>query len=249
MPAKTIALPNIRQTFIPDKGKMIGEIDLSGADARVVAWEADDTDLKAIFNQGLKIHVENCRAMWGEAIMGPDGKREPYYTETKRAVHLTNYGGSAYAIQMVNGWSRAKCEEFQDRWFTLHPPLLAWHDRVQDDLNRSRTVRNKFGFHRVYFDRLDGVLKEALAWVPQSTVAITINHIMHRLDDVPWIDVLFQVHDSVVFQFPIHRESAMLSPSMREMCEIPVPYDDPLIIPPDIKISPDNWGDCKEVKW
>lgn len=247
MPAKTIALPNLRKVFIPDLGHMIAEIDLAGADARVVAWEAEDEDLKRIFNSGAKIHVENCKAMWGETIMGPTGKREPYYTETKRAVHLTNYGGSPYAIQMVNGWSRSQCEKFQERWFTLHPPILEWQARVERDLAASGTVYNKFGFRRVYFDRLDGLLKEALAWVPQSTVAITINHIMHRLDAVPWIEVLFQVHDSVVFQFPFHKEDQLLS--MRQEFEIPIPYSDPLIIPPDIKMSPHNWGDCKEVKW
>ena len=247
MPARTIALPNLRTCFVPDRGYVFGEIDLSGADARVVAWEADDTDLKDIFNRGLKIHVENARVLWGRDTMGPDGKREPYYTETKSAVHATNYGGSIYALQQSLGWSRAKCEQFQTRWFQLHPPILAWHERVQHALDVSRTVSNKFGFRRVYFDRPGDLLKEALAWVPQSTVAITINHIMHRLDSIPWIDILFQVHDSVVFQFPTYREDKLLS--MRQMCEVEIPYSDPLIIPPDLKISPISWGDCKETPW
>ena len=46
MVAQSIPLPNIRKIFIPDPVYILIDSDLAGADAQVVAWEADDEDLK-----------------------------------------------------------------------------------------------------------------------------------------------------------------------------------------------------------
>ena len=59
MVAQTIALPNVRKIFIPDPGYLIGEVDLSGAEAQVVAWAAGDEDLKKAFRAGINVHIKN----------------------------------------------------------------------------------------------------------------------------------------------------------------------------------------------
>ena len=53
MVAQNIILPNIRKFIVPDPGYLIVDADLSGADAQVVAWEADDADLKEAFRDGV----------------------------------------------------------------------------------------------------------------------------------------------------------------------------------------------------
>ena len=57
------------------------------------------------------------------------------------------------------------------------------------------------------------------------------------------VHVLLQVHDSLAGQIPTHRLEALL-PRMKELARIVVPYEDPLIIPTGIKLSPVSWGDC-----
>jgi hypothetical protein len=47
-------LPNVRRLFKPDPGFTLIDIDLSGADAAVVAWEANDQELKDAFMSGMK---------------------------------------------------------------------------------------------------------------------------------------------------------------------------------------------------
>lgn len=59
-------LPNIRKIFIPDPGYVVFDCDLAGADAQVVAWEADDEDLKRAFRAKLDVHAHNATAMWGD---------------------------------------------------------------------------------------------------------------------------------------------------------------------------------------
>lgn len=60
-----LVLPNVRKLFIPDPGYTIYEADLRGADAMVVAWEADDEDLKDAFRRGLDVHAKNAEDMLG----------------------------------------------------------------------------------------------------------------------------------------------------------------------------------------
>lgn len=245
MVAKTIALPNIRKLFTPDPGYMIGDADLAGADAQVVAWEANDEKLKAAFRAGLKIHAVNAKDMFGAAA-GPDGKKEPYYLMAKKGVHLTNYGGSAKTCALALGISIREAEIFQQRWLIeKHPEIGDWHKRIEHQLQTTRQVSNKFGARRRYMERIEGLLPEALAWIPQSTVAITINKGWYNIEEnLPQVQILFQVHDSLVFQYPKSEHPHILEEIHKQMA-IPIPYDDPLIIPVSIKTSERSWGDCE----
>ena len=138
--SKTTTMPNIRQMFVPDDGYTIFDCDLSGADAQVVAYEAEDMDLIEAFRKGLNVHSKNAEDLWGtsftslagDAKHGPKGKRRK---ECKQGVHATNYGGSARALAKVLGWTVREAESFQRRWFSLHPGIKAnFHGRIERDL-------------------------------------------------------------------------------------------------------------------
>jgi DNA polymerase I-like protein with 3'-5' exonuclease and polymerase domains/uracil-DNA glycosylase len=245
----TLEMPNMRSLFIPDETMEIAEVDLAGADAQVVAWECDDEMLKAAFRAGEKIHAVNAKALFG-GNAGPDGKKEPYYTWAKQGVHLTNYLGRAGTLAKTIGVTTREAELFQKRWFDIHPNIPKWHARIEAAIRTDKTVRNKFGFRRVYFERADAILSEAVAWIPQSTVAITINYAFIKLMEakgVP-VEVLMQVHDSLVFQYPARLRDEVLQ-AIHPLLLTPVPYPDPLIIQLSLKVSTKSWGDCKTLKW
>lgn len=158
----------------------------------------------------------------------------------------TNYGGSARTMAAAAACTVHQAELLQARWFAAHPGIKAWHRRVEMALQTSRTVTNKFGYRRVYFDRIEGLLPEALAWIPQSTVALYINRIWDKwVTNVPEIQILLQVHDSLVFQLPTYKFERMI-PTLREFASsVVIPYDDPLVIPIGFNYSTKSWGDCK----
>jgi DNA polymerase I-like protein with 3'-5' exonuclease and polymerase domains len=94
-------------------------------------------------------------------------------------------------------------------------------------------------------DRVEALLPEALAWIPQSTVAITINKgWLNLVRTMPQVKILLQVHDSLVFQYPISEHPHILD-EIKKQLAIVIPYDDPLIIPVAIKTSTVSWGDCE----
>lgn len=243
MVAKTIDLPNVKRIFIPDPGYVICDSDLEQADAQVVAWEADDEELKQIFRDpALDLHTENAKTIFGHS-------RGRNRQSAKVGVHATNYGASARTVARALGITVHQAERFQNTWFAAHPKISEWHDSVSYSLQTTRSVRNKFGYWRYYFDRIEHLLPEALAWIPQSTVALVINRGWDNLaTNIPEVEVLLQVHDSLVYQVPKAR-FPFLKPKIRECLEIEVPYDDPLVIPIGLKSSEVSWGDCSETSW
>lgn len=249
-----IVLPNIRKFFKPDPGHILFDVDLAGADAQIVAWEANDEPLKKAFREhaagvGPKVHCVNSKAIFG-AKAGADGTTDPYYSRAKAGVHLTNYGGKAKTCAAALSISVREAENFQAEWFRLHPAIKEWHHTVENNLRTKRAVTNPFGFTRTYFDRIDDqLLGQALAWVPQSAVAIIIDTAYNRITaNLPEIDILLQVHDSLVGQCPIP-----LWPSLRyevyKALQVIVPYDDPLIVPTGLATSTVSWGDVKKEAW
>lgn len=264
--------PNIRKTYVPDRGYTIGEVDQAGADAQVLAYDADDPILKQIFRENRKLHVENGRMMYGAHMMGSDGKREPYYTRVKTGCHATNYGAKAPKLSAALSITIHEADRFQRRWFEMHPWILEWQKVTLAKLQTAHQVVNRFGFRRQYFDRIESILPEALAWVPQSTVAINTDIAFANTEKAILLDstiadraslpgrafvqrelarlgfeILLQVHDSLVFQFPTANQAAIL-PLLRRALTITVPYDDPLQIPWGLKLSRHDWGSAEEDK-
>ena len=94
MVATTVELPNVRKLFVPDPGYLIGEVDLVGSEAQIIAWDAGDEDLKAAFRAGLNVHLKNARDVFPERVKGfsdaaikaTDVAGGPYYI-CKRCVH------------------------------------------------------------------------------------------------------------------------------------------------------------------
>jgi DNA polymerase I-like protein with 3'-5' exonuclease and polymerase domains len=224
-----LSLPNIRKIFRPDLGYTFFDMDLDRADLQVVVWEADDQELKAMLREGIDIHTENSKLLQCSRQMA------------KTWVHGTNYGGSPRTMAINCGITIKEAEKMQTRWFQAHPGIQSWQRRTEAQLHTKRYVENKYGYRRFYFDRVDGLLPEALAWIPQSTVAITINKVWHRIyNNLPEVQVLLQVHDSLAGQFPRGYDTQKLLDQSR----IVIPYEDPLIIPVGIKTSDVSWGDC-----
>lgn len=241
-------LPPIRNLFIPDEGYEIGEADLSGADAMVVAEESDDDILREIMAKRLKLAAENAKMIYGSAA-GPDGKKEPYYTKAKAGAHAANYGAQNRTIARVLGETVHEADKFLKRWFGIHPNIKKWQQRVENELQIKRMVSNAFGYRRIYFDRIEELLGQALAWIPQSTVACIINRALVAIDaKVPTVQILMQVHDSLVFQYRIEDRMEALK-GVYEGMRVVVPYPRPLIIVSDLKTSIKSWGECVKTPW
>lgn len=243
---KAHLFPNIRKMFIPSSpDRVIAEADLKQADLQIVAWEADDADLKAKFREGVDIHTENAKDIYGTTDPDLIAKYRPM---TKAGVHATNYVTTGVTLAKTLGLTVKEADAFIARWFSIHPGIKDWHNDIEERMQLDRFIENRFGFRRYFYDRVEGSLPEAVAWIPQSTVALVISHAVITLSEQPKYNTLLsQVHDSVVTEFrAVHQRPALRE--LRDAMRVTIPYDDPLIIGADFKASPKSWGDCEKVE-
>jgi hypothetical protein len=89
------------------------------------------------------------------------------------------------------------------------------------------------------------MFKDAYAQFPQSTVADKINRdglieLYNNQDKYHEVEILNQVHDSIVFQIPIavgwERITWILF-DIKDALERPIPWNPPFVIPADFKIG------------
>lgn len=253
-------MPNVRKIFVPDG--FFADMDLDRADLQVVVWEANDLELMEALRLGADIHLLNGASLNGVQISLDECiESHPRYAELRKRyatwrqfaknwVHGTNYGGSPETMAIAAGVSARESRRYQDIWFTKHPGIQEWHERVKMQLMTKRYVENKFGYRRFYFGRIDQLLPEALAWIPQSTVACVINHAWDNIEtefNGDGVEVLIQVHDSLVMQLRSLDENTLNRIHTASL--IPIPYPQPLTIPVGLKTSPKSWGDCTSHPW
>jgi DNA polymerase I-like protein with 3'-5' exonuclease and polymerase domains/uracil-DNA glycosylase len=241
-------LPNVRKIFVPDPGYQIFDMDLSKADLRIVQRESGEPEMKAMLDEGRDPYVELAREYYKDPTISKtreDGSENPKYKLFKSFAHGTHYLGTPFGLAGRLGISVHQAETTQRWYLGKNKRIAEWQKEFCAALRSRRYVQNIFGYRRYYFDRIDdGTCREAIAWLPQSTVALYINRIwMNIFKRYPSIWILLQVHDSLVGQFPMHRRDEALA-QLAEASQIVLPYDDPLIIPTGVKTSSISWGHC-----
>lgn len=243
-----LKLPNVRKLFIPDPGMVFFDIDLSKADLRIVVWESDETEMKAMLAEGRDPYVEVAREFYHDPTINKklsNGEEHPKYRIFKSFCHGSHYLGTPNGLSRRLGLTVHEADRTQRWYFGKYPRIPAWQKRLKDEISRTRSVKNAFGYRRYYFSRVDDSLfRKAIAWIPQSTVGILIDHIwMNLYERAPEVEILLQVHDSLAGQFAAHRKEHC-ERRINEESQVLIPYADPLIIPIGIKTSEKSWGDC-----
>ena len=240
-----LELPNVRTIFVPDEGMEFFDIDLDSADLRIVSWESSCAWMKKQFAEKKKPYIEVMK----EYFQNPDMTKHSHpreYAQFKALCHGTNYLGTASGISPRIGLEMKKVEKIQEWYFSLCPEIKKWQEDIKKQVSGRRFVQNVFGYKMHFFDRIEGtIFNQAVAWIPQSSVACLINRGYKAIDDtLPEVDVLLQVHDSLAGQFPIENREKHIA-SIIQAAQIILPYKDPLTIPVGVKTSQKSWGDCQ----
>ena len=240
--------PVMRSMFIADSGKILVNADLSQAEARIVAYVAEETRLIRVFENGDDIHAFNAAIIFN---VHPNEVTPTQRQTAKARVHGANYGiGPAKAAKLA-GTTEAKAREDLNKYKSSYPNLELWWKTVEAQLRYNRTLKNLFGRKRTFFGHWsDELLRTAIAYVPQSTVGDLLNYgIIRSYPNLPneW-DMLAQNHDSILIQVPEETPSMHLHKFFKHYYEIPLEiHNRKFIIPVDIKVGY-SWGEMKDLQ-
>jgi DNA polymerase I-like protein with 3'-5' exonuclease and polymerase domains/uracil-DNA glycosylase len=240
-----LELPNIRTLYIPDPGHTFFDIDLDSADLRVVTGESGCKWMLEQFTAGRKPYVEVMKEYYRNPSMTKNSHPREY-AMFKALCHGTNYLGTPEGISPRIGLIVKEVERIQKWYFGLCPEIKAWQDEIKKQVSGRRWIQNVFGYRFHFFDRIEGnVFNQAVAWIPQSTVGCLINRAYENIDNnLPEVEVLLQVHDSLAGQFETHHGDWALRRIVEES-QIVLPYATPMIVPVGVVSSTKSWGDCQ----
>jgi uracil-DNA glycosylase family 4 len=269
IPVRTEEGRMVRRLFIPDEGKILLASDLSQAEARVVAWEAEDIKKIELFlDPSTDVHWENAKiifkipkevpyapkALFKDQYTRDDHTLKEYRDIGKTVVHASNYGMGPVMLQTILArqgfiFELRTCRGLLEGYISRNPAITEWHRKIREQVRAYRTMVSSFGRKRVFLGRFnDNLWRACYAFSPQNTVGEMLQVSIQRIwDELEYVEPLLNVHDEIVCQiFPEDLPRAI--PDIRERMEIPlIIHNRNLTIPCDFKSGP-SWGQLKEIE-
>ena len=209
----------LRRVLVADPGNILVGIDLEQAESREVGWLSGTIfDEWSYYDACLAgdLHTLTAKLIWPNRPWTGDPKRdkdlaeEKFYREfsyrdmSKRGGHGSNYYGTPLTMARHLKVPPKLMADFQQAYFSAYPGIPKYHRWVAQQIQTKHFLETIFGRKRHFFGRAndDTTLREAIAFLPQSSTADRMNLILWRL----WkhhgheIQILAQIHDAVYFQ-------------------------------------------------
>lgn len=255
---------SLRRIFVADPGYKFAYIDLEQAESRAVGaieWNLfhDGRYLDACESGDL--HTSVCRLAWGTMLPWTGDLKQdkqlaeqPFYRQhsyrhmAKVLGHGTNYNGKPYTMAKHTKLDAKLIGEFQARYFSAFPAHQQWHGWTRATLLREGNLTTLTGRRRWFFGRRDddATVREAIAFNPQGSVGDILNQGMLNVWRLDLIQLLLQIHDAILIQYPEDQEERLL-PIVLKTIQVPVDlaHGRRLLIPSEAQVGW-NWG--KEAK-
>jgi hypothetical protein len=131
-------------------------------------------------------------------------KHYEYRFMSKKLGHGSNYLGTPPTMAKHARIPVPMAKEFQAAYFNAFPCIPAVQQAIIDEIGMTRCLTTPLGRRRFFFDRPEAgaTQREAVAYMGQSMTADELNHGLLRLWRTGRVQLLVQVHDSILFQFP-----------------------------------------------
>jgi len=250
----------VRRMFIADEGKVLCNIDEEQAESRVMGllmWSLIGDPSYLLANESGDVHTAVARLCWphlpwnGEILHDREVAERPFYRHfsyrdmSKRGGHLTNYYGTPPTMARNLKIEEKVAAEFQLAYFKAFPGLREYHHWVAREIGLHQELTTPLGRRRIFFGRPgdDATLREAIAYIPQSTVGDILNCALWRIwRYCPEAQLLAQVHDSICFQSD-ESDLPRAIANARRLATFPLRMNGKaLVIPVDAKVGW-NWAD------
>jgi len=204
------------------------------------------------------LHTSVCRMTWPELLWPEDQKKwkkfcdgliahgqDSYRQLAKKLGHGTNYYGTPRTMAKHAHVPTKIIEDFQSRYFAQFPAIKAWHNYTINEIQAHGTLTTLFGRRRMFFGRGNdaSTWRKAIAYCPQSMTGEQIDRgLLQIWRKFPQVQLLNQVHDSILFQLPF-REAEHLVPEILKTMQVTIELKGgrPFTVPLDAA-GGWNWG-------
>lgn len=226
--------PEMKKLMIPDPGYIMINIDLAQAENVTVAYLWKVLRMIKAFEEGIDVHKQTAALIFDKPISeisnikGSTDIGFGKYSERdigKRSNHGFNYGLGPDTFALDNQISQADAKQIQYKYHYVHPEIKQGHRATEEELRAKGYLINMYGRKR-YFKEQWGhkLFMKAYNYVAQSTVADHLNRhgfcFMYYSKDpkMQLAELLNQVYDSILFQYPLSAGVASLVYVLQIIC-------------------------------
>jgi DNA polymerase I-like protein with 3'-5' exonuclease and polymerase domains len=177
--------------------------------------------------------------------------RDKSYRDASKVLgHGSNFMGLPPTMAKHTKFPVNDVREFQANYFRAFPLIPKYHAAVEYQLVNFSYLTTLFGRRRFFFGRPNDAdtLRAAVAYSPQSMTADEINTGILNIWRSNRVQLLMQVHDSILFQFPEHLENEIV-PWALEALRAPIELSGgrKFVVPTEA-MTGWNWGYYNEAK-
>jgi len=224
---------SLRSVFVADPGMKLCNMDLEQADSRnlgALCWNIFLEEYGPEFAgkyldacEAGDLHTQVCK-MSNPHLPWNDGRTDrqiadmifyrgkTYRDASKVLGHGSNFLGRPPTMAKHTKFPRAEIETFQHNYFRSFPVIPLYHKYVAQELLSTASLTTLYGRRRFFFGRSndEATLREAVAYSPQSMTADEINIGILNIWRANKVQLLMQVHDSILFQYPEELEDEIV---------------------------------------
>lgn len=217
--------------------------DIIKRDSKVVGHESDRNEIRRLREEDsiLSQHIEVLPSMMSARQVG------------KHANHGLNYDEGYVTFALLYEVEQSFAKWVVEKYHSIYPGIRLWYKAIQNQLAKDRTLVNCFGRRLRFLDQWgNDLFKAAYSALPQSSQVDGLNIGLCEIYEHRDIcakegangDLLAQVHDSILLQFPIQVLSRF-NEVMHTIYELVSPqmayHGRQFRIPTDMKVGL-NWG-------
>lgn len=261
----------LRTMFIADDDMELCELDLNRGESWVYAHLSEDPELMRIHREGLDFHSISASVvqtafgseglsaeMIAMKVKGGDAFAYKLRYLGKRINHASAYRmGPFRGAQVINAESDdtnitvtpGEVEKAQKLWRQRYMGMEGWWSEIDRTISTTRTLETPYGRRRQFFGFMsEHLLKEATAYVPQSTSVDYMNTGMLRVyqdliaKGAFGLELLHQNHDSILIQYPKEKRDEVIPEVMQRLTSTVIINGHDVTIPVEASCG-QNWGD------
>lgn len=170
--------------------------------------------------------------------------------------HSGNYDIGFKEFALKFGLSEKEGKMYLDLYHEAYPGIRKWHEKIREQLRKTRTLENCFGRKCYFMGRIgNDMFKPGYSFIPQSTVGDIANQSMalwleDDSEDFAPSKLLAQVHDSNLFDYPSTDFLAMARFAIKQGLNYMRPvlnYGEPFQLDVTLKAGM-TWGTLGEVE-
>lgn len=241
-----------RQFVVSKPNNVFIHCDYGQAEGRVIAYLAQDEYLRSVFSDSdADLFDELGSQLYNvpiERLHDGSSSAKEMRIRTKAFFYGLSYGRTAYTIAIEFNIPISEAEMLYNNFMNLIPDVVAWQNNVRETVLTNGILISPFGRRRrfplITKQNKSDVLREALAFLPQSTAsdicARALVRIRPQLKGIGHLRLT--IHDALVSECPEVHADQVAQLMQREMIQSGLEFTDYVPFVVDTSIGK-HWGE------